>query len=556
MFKSIRTLIAALGVTVSLTLVAATLTHKVQPGDTAYSIAKRYNITLETLYKYNPQTRQGVKAGDVLVIPDNGTASQQQEKPISEKKFHTIEKGESLYGIAKSYGMTVDELLALNPEVNSEGYTAGTVLRLSNNTSEEVHTEQPSQNSQLANGLKAIKNGVKINKADTNAEIAAASAAIASETVNNEVSAEKTAQPLQPKIAPSNNTVVLMLPFMSDAVDTKDKLAQHSTDFLRGFLIAADTLSHRGANVNILVCDTHNNLDTVHSLLTRPEVQQAAVIIAPSDTMQLQTIAANASENTWVFNVFAVKDPTFLNNNRVIQGNIPHDEMYGKAIDAFMARYNGFTPVFLTNNNEAKNDKAEFTDMLRSQLQAEGRNYIDIAYNIALTEKFLSDLDPQGQYVFIPASSLKSEFNYYASAIAKFREDHPEVTVRFFGYPEYVTFKGTTREALGELNTTIYSRFFCDDMDYKVRKLNNQFITKYGREMLEVYPSQAILGYDLGTYLIKALRGNLSNGTLGSPAAGIQTPINLDYDSTTGPVNTAIYIITFTPGGLADKTVM
>lgn len=560
MFKSIRALITALGVTASLTLFAATLTHKVQPGDTAYSIANHYNITLETLYKYNPQTREGLRAGDVLVLPDNGTVNQQTEAPVTDKTYHTIEKGESLFGIAKRYGMTVDYLLALNPQVDTDGYTAGTVLRLRKDTAVPATPQAPvieesAQETPLVKEVKAIKNASK-KKGLKEPELPEPAPTEDSETIIDETVSIVEEPTMQPKMVITDNTVVLMLPFMSNTADPKDKLAQHSTDFLRGFMIAADTLSHRGANVNIVVCDTYNNLDTVRSILNRPEVQQAAVIIAPSDTMQLQTIAANSGENTWVFNVFAVKDTTFLNNPRVIQGNIPHDEMYGKAIDAFMARYNGYTPVFLTNNNETKNDKAEFTEMLRSQLQAEGRQWNDINYNIALTEVYLNDLDPQGQYVFIPATSLKSEFNHFASTITKFREEHPEASIRFFGYPEYVTFKGTYREALGDLNTTIYSRFFCDDMDYGVRKLNNQFVTKYGREMLEVYPSQAILGYDLGRYLIKALRNDMTDGTIGKPAIGIQTPINLDYDSTTGPVNTAMYIITFSPGGFAEKSVM
>lgn len=562
MFKSIRAFIAALGVTASATLFAATLTHKVQPGDTAYSIAKHYNISLETLYKYNPQTREGLRAGDVLVLPDNGTANQQIEAPVTDKTYHTIEKGESLFGIAKRYGMTVDDLLALNPQVNTDGYTAGTVLRLRKDTAvpappQAAITPEPAQDTQLTKEVKAIKKASK-KKKEKEPEIAqpAPAEAVPTTTVEVETTVIEEEQPKESKMEVKSNTVVLMLPFMSNNMDPKDKLAQHSTDFLRGFMIAADTLSHRGANVNIIVCDTYNNLDTVRAILNRPEVQQAAVIVAPSDTTQLQTIAANSGANTWIFNVFAVKDATFLHNQRVIQCNIPHDEMYGKAIDTFIARYNGYTPVFLTNSNEAKNDKAEFTDMLRAQLQAEGRQWIDINYNIALTDIFLNNLDPQGQYVFIPASSLKSEFNHYASTITKFREEHPEASIRFFGYPEYVTFKGTYREALGDLNTTIYSRFFCDDMDYGARKLNNQFITKYGREMLEVYPSQAILGYDLGQYLIKALRGDLTKGTIGKPAAGVQTPINLDYDSTTGPVNTAMYIITFSPGGYAEKSVM
>ncbi len=546
---------------------AATLTHKVQPGETVYSLSRRYGVTVETLIKYNPRARDGIKAGEILVLPDNGSAKPREDAPELDKAYHTIQKGESLYGIAKRYGMSVDQLLELNPSVDANGYSAGTVLRLRKDTAVPVvkgastskaeATPKTEPKAEVEPKMETRTEPKVEPKAEPKVEpkdVPAVSVPVEVET-DETAEATEVVETVEDELTPS---VVIMLPFMSDTPTPKDKTAQHATDFLRGFMIAADTLSHRGGKVDIVVLDTYNSLDTVKSLLKRQEVKQANVIVAPSDTLQLQAIAANAAgSDTWVLNLFAVKDETFMHNSRVIQGNIPHDEMYGKAIDAFMSRLGDYTQVFIMSDNADRNDKSEFTEMLRAQLKAQGRDYIDLPYSGYLTAKFLEGLDTSGKYVFVPSSATRAEFRRFAPALKKFSEGLADPRqVRMFGYPDWILFKGDLMDNLCALNAMIYSRFYLDPLDHEARQLASQFLTHYGREMIEVYPSQGALGYDTGVYVIKALRNDATGKTLGKPAPGVQTPISLDYDEVTGPVNTGMYLIDYLPGGYVEKTVL
>lgn len=546
MLGQIRHYIAALGLLAAMSMGAATLTHKVQPGETVYSLSRRYGVTVETLIKYNPRARDGIKAGEILVLPDNGTAKPWEAAPELDKTYHTIQKGESLYGIAKRYGMSVDQLLELNPSVDANGYSAGTVLRLRKDTAVPV-----------------VK-GASTSKAEATPKTEPKAEVEPKMETRTEPKVEPKAEPkVEPEVAEVveesvTPSVVIMLPFMSDTPAPKDKGAQHATDYLRGFMIAADTLSHKGGKVDIVVLDTYDSLDTVKSLLRRPEVKRANVIVAPSDTLQLQAIAASAAgSDTWVLNLFAVKDATFMHNGRVIQGNIPHDEMYGKAIDAFVSRFGDYTPVFIKSENADRNDKGEFTDMLRRELDARGRDYIELSYSGYLSAKVLEGLDAGGKYVFVPSSATRAEFKRFAPALKHFSEGLSDPRqVRVFGYPDWILFKGDLMDNLCALNAMIYSRFYLDPLDHEVRQLASQFLTHYGREMIEVYPSQGALGYDTGVYVIKALRNGAAGRTFGKAAPGVQTPISLDYDNVTGPVNTGMYLIEYLPGGYVEKTVL
>jgi len=51
-------------------------------------------------------------------------------KPVSNAKSHTVEKGETFYSIAKEYGITVDKLQAFNPRVKADKLQVGDVIHL------------------------------------------------------------------------------------------------------------------------------------------------------------------------------------------------------------------------------------------------------------------------------------------------------------------------------------------------------------------------------------------------------------------------------------------
>jgi len=133
-------------------------THKVLPKETLYGIAKQHNITIEDLYKFNPDLeKEGLKIGQVINIPQTPfddlalntkpepetkkTNSSKKNIPkeevvvaskVEEKKgipnegieYEVLPK-ESLYSIAKKYGITVADLQNANSTLGSKGLRVG-----------------------------------------------------------------------------------------------------------------------------------------------------------------------------------------------------------------------------------------------------------------------------------------------------------------------------------------------------------------------------------------------------------------------------------------------
>ena len=80
--------------------------YEVKPGDTLYSIAKKYNTTPETIKNYNNLTSNLLTINQVLQIP--------VERVLTENIIYTVKKGDSLYQIANNFGVNVAEIMNLN----------------------------------------------------------------------------------------------------------------------------------------------------------------------------------------------------------------------------------------------------------------------------------------------------------------------------------------------------------------------------------------------------------------------------------------------------------
>ena len=85
-----------------------TYTYIVKSGDTLYSISKKFNINVDTLKKINNLTSNTLSIGQILLINPNEYNIENTEN------YYTVQAGDTLYKIANKYGITVNELKKLN----------------------------------------------------------------------------------------------------------------------------------------------------------------------------------------------------------------------------------------------------------------------------------------------------------------------------------------------------------------------------------------------------------------------------------------------------------
>jgi LysM repeat protein len=118
----------------------ALATHVVQPKETLYGLSKKYKCTVEDLIALNPELKDGLKIGATIKVPV--AAKKEVEAPKNEDVIiYTVEPNETVYSICKANGITEEEFLALNPEVKQRGLQSGQTVRLPKNATKKVREE-------------------------------------------------------------------------------------------------------------------------------------------------------------------------------------------------------------------------------------------------------------------------------------------------------------------------------------------------------------------------------------------------------------------------------
>jgi LysM repeat protein len=104
-------------------------TYTVQAGDTLFSIAQRYGITVEALARANNITNVNrLDIGQVLTIPAEGDMPASDDP--GEERIHVVQRGETFYRIALNYGFTVEELASYNNIADPTRIDVGQQIRI------------------------------------------------------------------------------------------------------------------------------------------------------------------------------------------------------------------------------------------------------------------------------------------------------------------------------------------------------------------------------------------------------------------------------------------
>lgn len=526
-----------------------TIRYTIHDGESLYRIAVNHATTVDRILAINPGLdRNNYQAGTEIFIPasaetDDGVAAAEPVRPTrkpveagtipvnppvapvdatpvtspdttatpaQDTTPYRVGKHETFYSIARSNGITVEDLEKANP-------TAG-ILK------EGMVLNIPRKQDIAETGHMAT---------DGNAD--------GMET-----------DPTAGTVTPAEVRIALMLPLMLNS-SGQSKQAQLYTEFYKGFLMAVDSMRQCGAPIHIQAFDTEASSARIGEILATPGLELNDVIIAPDSEAHLAQIGTwAAGHDVDVLNLFVVKDETFNTNPHMMQGNIPHAEMYAKAVDGLTRRFSAYTPVIL-ERNEGPDDKAEYIAALRSHLDADGTPYRVIQFDGILRTSDLDVLPADGSYAFIPASGKQAELNRIAPTLIEWSRTLTGADqVRLFGYPEWTTFRGETLVNMHRLNTLVYSRFYTVPDDPAVRDVENRFQSWYGTPMQNFVPRQGLFGFDTGMFLTNALAHPHTDGFL--PYMGVQNGFSFTRPAAgSGWVNNELYFINFRPSGLIDK---
>jgi len=138
------------------------ISYKVTKGDSLWSISQKYNISLDLILSYNDTKEKDILSlGQIVKIPQNNS-------PNNNYLTHIVKKGDTLWSIAQKYNLTVDLILATNNLTNSELISIGQEMKIPSHKNAVAETNIVNQavidekNNNINNNISQLENAEQI----------------------------------------------------------------------------------------------------------------------------------------------------------------------------------------------------------------------------------------------------------------------------------------------------------------------------------------------------------------------------------------------------------
>lgn len=131
------------------TLNAEDIVHIIEKGETLYSLSKKYNVSVSVILETNKiKDASKIKAGQKLIIPQEKKSGKITEKTDTEKNTalktgtYIVQKGDSLFGLAKKFGVNFSEFLKLNNLTSESLIKIGDKLKIPQTKTAQTQKEE------------------------------------------------------------------------------------------------------------------------------------------------------------------------------------------------------------------------------------------------------------------------------------------------------------------------------------------------------------------------------------------------------------------------------
>ena len=505
-----------------------------------------YGVTEDEIIRLNPGSEKVIRAGEELKIP--------MKKAPATGKFHTIQKGETLYRLSVENRISVKELCDANPGLSVENFKIGQVITIPApsdedplaSTIEQAGDDTPQEIKEAVQTIltdtATIKTTHVVKRRETIFRITRTYGITQEEFLeaNPEYKYNKLKQGAVVKIPFSRQeiaqrdkrvneahdrmqsisdstlfsmndrkedvddgaiTAALILPFSLD--DSTTTLQKQMIEFYQGMLLALDRLKEENISVNFKIFDSQGEDKSLTPLFESGQMDDVDIIFGPRWTNQITEAArwSTAHQVPLVLPMNANADDVF-NNPYVFQLNTPQSYFNQEIYNHFLEQFPDPNVIILDADEYRRN---EFIDGLKTVLTDHQIPYSTIMVDTAY-QTLMDTLVPYKQNIMIINSSSSGPLNTMLPVLQLItRLKAPEVETHLFGYPEYQIYAADHLDELYEVDTWFYSWFYTNNMLRESVDFNTRFRRSFSRQMMVSYPSFASYGYDTGYYFLKGL---------------------------------------------------
>ena len=297
-----------------------TVPYTVLPKEGKWRVAYKFGITVNELETLNPNLGETLQEGQIIRVPNKENLD---IKEVDEKySYYTVLPKEGFYRLKLKLGLQQEELEALNPELKEGGLKEGMVLKIPYSAEAQSSSEEKTM-----------------------------------------------AVTLENRVFSNNDTkhLVVMLPFrlnrvvMDSVSDTKkqivsDPYLSNSLDFHSGILVALDSLKELGISLKVDVYDTKNEKNHINTLLRTHDFETVDAVIGPLLNDNFELVASQLkNENVPVVSPIGKNVNKYSN---VFQSLPENDVLSNKMVDYVKTKKDSTHIIVISDSkNAAVRDK-------------------------------------------------------------------------------------------------------------------------------------------------------------------------------------------------------
>jgi LysM repeat protein len=440
--------------------------HKVEKGQTLYSISKAYESPVKDILSENPAAEEGIKPEMILRIPIVKDKKSNSRIDESGKFFlHSIEKKQTLYAIAKKYNIDEDLILKANPDKNFSALTVGDILKIPQKEVKEIAPlvvekvpAPPVETEPLGNGTIAINLFL-------------------------------------PLYLSENDSILKMEGYSKD--DELFPKSQPAIEFLAGFKTACDSMAKKGLQIKLNVLDVPVDSILSEKYFATEKINPAPMWVGPFHSHVVASAAKAAKKNGASLVIPLAQQPKLL---------LGHPEAFKvtPSLNSEMEELCGFffsqkvkrNFILIHNNLSKEKALAEIIKKKSKSFLANTDSVQEMIYKTSGSKGITKLIQPEKENViFVPSNDQA----FVTDLINKLIGLPEETKIILVGLEPWLNYENLDVGVLQRLNLHVASGSFTDYSKPETIRLLQLF-----REHYSTDPSKfAISGYDCGIYFIE-----------------------------------------------------
>ena len=399
---------------------------------------------------------------------------------------HKVAKGETIFGIAKSYEVTMEDLIEVNPPMKEVGYELkkGDILNI-------PFSKKPQQPA----GKPATSGSTTVT---------------AEKPVTTTVAGAKTVN------------VGVLLPLHDNDGD-----GRRMVEYYRGLLLACDRVKKDGITVDMHAWNVPIDAD-INQTLKEKDVDKCDIIIGPLYTKMVKPLADFCQKNDIMmvipFSITGNDVERYANLFQVYQSNEDFDRA---TIRNFVQQFSGCHPIIIDCADQ-NSTKGSFTAALRQELDSRG-----IAYSLTSLKSeekdFVRAFSLSKRNIVVLNTEHSPSVNATLAKLNALTAKNADLQVSLFGYKEWLMYTKVYQDYYFKYDTYIPTYFYYNDQSADTRWVEANYRKWFDREMdSDALPRFALTGFDHGCFFIGGFSqfGKSFNGGKGQMTyKAVQSPL-------------------------------